>query len=166
MDEVQKPSINECYIPSPEPYRVHSNYVWRGVHVMKLLIMQLSPICRHFISLRTKYSLLSGLFSNTLRLCSFLNIRDKVSHPYKTTDKVIVLYILIFMFIWTLCIVTEIEILRVSQLQFDADLACTDRCYLDVNDFWSGNKAEVSNEFTCATVKFVRFCGTLSPLTN
>jgi hypothetical protein len=35
---------------------VHSNYVWRGVQVMKLLIMQFSPIPRHFISLRTKYS--------------------------------------------------------------------------------------------------------------
>jgi hypothetical protein len=33
--------------------------------------------------------LLSTLFSNTLNLCSFLNLRDKVSHPYKTTGKAI-----------------------------------------------------------------------------
>jgi hypothetical protein len=29
--------------------------------------------------------LLRTLFSNTLSLCSFLNMRDQVSHPYKTT---------------------------------------------------------------------------------
>jgi hypothetical protein len=39
------------------------------------------------------------LFSNTISLCYSLNIRDEVSHPYKTTGKIIVLYILIFMFL-------------------------------------------------------------------
>jgi hypothetical protein len=34
--------------------------------------------------------LLSTLFSNTLSLCSSLNVRDQVSHPYKTTSKIIV----------------------------------------------------------------------------
>jgi hypothetical protein len=29
--------------------------------------------------------LFSTLFSNTLSLCSFLNVRDQVSHPYRTT---------------------------------------------------------------------------------
>jgi hypothetical protein len=29
--------------------------------------------------------LLSTLFSNTLNLCSSLNVKDQVSHPYKTT---------------------------------------------------------------------------------
>jgi hypothetical protein len=38
------------------------------------------------------------LFSNTLSLCSCLNVRDQVSHPYRTTGKIIVLYILIFTF--------------------------------------------------------------------
>jgi len=41
--------------------------------------------------------LLSTLFSNMLRLCS-LSVREQVSHPYKTTDKIMVLYILIFKF--------------------------------------------------------------------
>jgi hypothetical protein len=40
--------------------------------------------------------LLSTLFLNTLNLCSSLEVRDQVSHPYKTTGKIIVLYILIF----------------------------------------------------------------------
>jgi hypothetical protein len=41
----------------------------------------------------------SDLFSNTLYLCSPLNVRDKVSHPYKTTRKIKILYILIFTFL-------------------------------------------------------------------
>ena len=43
--------------------------------------------------------LLNTLFSNTLNLCSSLNVSDQVSHPYKTTGKIIVLYILIFQFL-------------------------------------------------------------------
>jgi uncharacterized membrane protein len=42
---------------------------------------------------------LSTLFSNTLNLSSSLKVRDKVSHPYKNTGKIIVLYILIFTFL-------------------------------------------------------------------
>jgi hypothetical protein len=30
------------------------------------------------------------LFSNTLSLCASLNVRDQVSHPYETTDKIMV----------------------------------------------------------------------------
>jgi hypothetical protein len=44
-------------------------------------------------------NILSFLFSHTLRLCFSLNVRDEVPHPYKTTRKFIVLYILIFMFL-------------------------------------------------------------------
>ena len=43
--------------------------------------------------------LLNTLFSNTLSLFSSLNVSDQVSHPYKTTGKIIVLYILIFKFL-------------------------------------------------------------------
>ena len=39
---------------------------------------------------------LSILFSNTLSLCFSINIRAHVSHPYSTTDNIIVLYILSF----------------------------------------------------------------------
>jgi hypothetical protein len=37
------------------------------------------------------------LFSNAPSLHSYLNAREQVSHPYKTTGKIIVLYILIFL---------------------------------------------------------------------
>jgi hypothetical protein len=40
------------------------------------------------------------LFSKTLSLCSFLSVRDQVSHPYKITGKIIVLNIHIFRFFW------------------------------------------------------------------
>jgi len=39
------------------------------------------------------------MFSNTLSFLSSLNVNDQVSHPYKTTGKIIVLYILIFKFL-------------------------------------------------------------------
>jgi hypothetical protein len=64
---------------------------------MKLLVMQLSPpsvtpfLCGPNILLNT-------LFSNTFSLCSSINVRDNVSHPYRTTGKIIVLYILTFTF--------------------------------------------------------------------
>jgi hypothetical protein len=32
--------------------------------------------------------ILSSLFSNTISLCSYLNVRDEVSHPRKTTGKI------------------------------------------------------------------------------
>jgi hypothetical protein len=43
--------------------------------------------------------LLSTLFSNTLSLCSSLNVRDQVSHPYRTTSKITSSYILLFTFL-------------------------------------------------------------------
>jgi hypothetical protein len=44
-------------------------------------------------------TLLNTLFSNTLSLRSSLNMSDHVSHPYKTVGKIIILYILIFIFL-------------------------------------------------------------------
>ena len=38
--------------------------------------------------------LLNTIFSNTLSFLSSLNVSDQASHPYKTTGKIIVLYIL------------------------------------------------------------------------
>ena len=42
--------------------------------------------------------LLNTMFSNTLSFLSSRNINDQVSHPNKTTDKIIILYILILKF--------------------------------------------------------------------
>jgi len=43
-------------------------------------------------------NILNALFPNTLTLRSPLNMSEQVSHPYKKTGKIIVLYILIFKF--------------------------------------------------------------------
>ena len=43
--------------------------------------------------------LLNTMFSNTLSFLSSRNVNDQVSHPYKTTGRIIVLYILIFKFL-------------------------------------------------------------------
>jgi hypothetical protein len=42
---------------------------------------------------------LNTLISNSLSLCSILNVIDQVSHPYRATVNIIVLYILIFTFL-------------------------------------------------------------------
>ena len=44
-------------------------------------------------------NILNTLFSDTFSLRSSINVRDQVSHQYKTTGKIIVLYILIFKFL-------------------------------------------------------------------
>jgi hypothetical protein len=48
-----------CYMPCPShpPWLDHFDYTWRRVQIMKLLSMLFSPIFRHLISLRSKYSL-------------------------------------------------------------------------------------------------------------
>jgi hypothetical protein len=51
------------------------------------------------LSLLGPNALLSTLFSNTFILRSSLNVSDQASHPYKTTGKIIVLYMLSFKFL-------------------------------------------------------------------
>src|SRR5215469_15855187 len=51
-----------------------------------------SPVTSSLLGPNT---LLNTLFSNTLSLCTPLNVSDQVSHSYRTTGKIIVLYILI-----------------------------------------------------------------------
>jgi hypothetical protein len=57
------------------------------VQVMKLLITQFSPVSFYLISLGSKYSLQRPLFKLPHSIF-FLNVIDKVSHPYKTTGKI------------------------------------------------------------------------------
>jgi hypothetical protein len=49
---------HSCYIPysSHPPSSDHSNYTWRRVQVMKLLITQFSQTSYHLIRLQSKYS--------------------------------------------------------------------------------------------------------------
>jgi hypothetical protein len=67
--------------------------------MMKLLIMTFSPFPVP-ASLLGPNILLHTLVSNTLSLGSYLNVSDQVSHPYKTTGKIIVLYIPLSLDFW------------------------------------------------------------------
>jgi hypothetical protein len=74
----------------------HPNNMWWNIQVMKLLIMQSSPACP-FLPLTSKYSTQHPVLKHNL--CSLLSVRDQVSHPYKTKDIIMVLYILIFVYL-------------------------------------------------------------------
>jgi hypothetical protein len=43
-------------LPNSSSLLYHSNYTWRRVEVMKLLVMQISPPSRHVVTLRSKHS--------------------------------------------------------------------------------------------------------------
>jgi hypothetical protein len=60
--------------PSHTPWLHYSNYTWQRVQVIKLLVMQSSQ--PHVTSSLSTNTLLSTLFSNTLRLWAFPNVRD------------------------------------------------------------------------------------------
>ena len=56
--------------------------------------MQSPPFPRYLVPPRSKYSPQHHVLKHSSR-----NVSDQVSHPYKTTGKIIVLYILIFQFL-------------------------------------------------------------------
>jgi hypothetical protein len=90
-----------CTLFSPLPCVPHSqpnpslfhlpNDIWGSVQIMKFLTVQLlhSPVTS---SLLGPNILFRTLLSNTLCLCSSLSVRDQVSHPYKTTGRIMVLF--------------------------------------------------------------------------
>jgi hypothetical protein len=60
--------------------------------------MQFSPVSLHFVSLRTKYSPQHSVFKHP-HICLSVNVRDQVSHPYRTTGTITVLFTLVFRFL-------------------------------------------------------------------
>ena len=66
----------------------HPNNIGWGVKVSSSLCIFLHSFATSF--LLGPNILLNTLFSNTLSLCSSLNVRNQVSHAYKTTGKIIV----------------------------------------------------------------------------
>jgi hypothetical protein len=73
----------------------HPNDIWWKVQTIKLLVCSLlCPL--DTLSLLSPNIFLSTLFSISLSLRSYLSVRVQVSHSYKTTGKIIFLYILVF----------------------------------------------------------------------
>ena len=94
------PLLCTCYMPRlcHSSRFHHSNDVWCAVQILSSALCSFlhSPVTSSLLGTNI---LLSTPFSNTLSLLSSLNVSDQVSHPYKTTDKIIVPYILIFKFL-------------------------------------------------------------------
>jgi len=59
--------------------------------IPRCVVSSISLFSRLF---QAKISSLDSLFSNTLSLCFFLNVKNQVSHPYRTTGKGNVQYFL------------------------------------------------------------------------
>ena len=101
QDPIHTPLLTHTrHMPCPSHssrfYHPH-NIEW-GVQIISSSLCSLlhSPVTS---SLLGPNILLNTIFSNTLSFLSSLNVSDQVSHPYKTTGKIIVLYILIFKFL-------------------------------------------------------------------
>jgi hypothetical protein len=62
-----------------------------------------SSLCNYLHSPFISSLLGPNILLNTLSLRSSLNVSDQVSHPYKTTGKIIILYILVFKFLDNTC---------------------------------------------------------------
>jgi hypothetical protein len=58
---------------------------------MKLLIMQFSKTLRNFLQIKFKYF---PVLKRTQSMFSF-NVRDQISHPYRTTDTIPIIIIII-----------------------------------------------------------------------
>ena len=97
---VQLPTTHTRYMsrPSHSSRFYNPNNIWWGIQVINLLVIYFSPLPCYLAPLRPNI-LLGTLFSNTLNLRSSLSVCDQVSHPYRTTGNIIVLYILIFNFL-------------------------------------------------------------------
>ena len=91
------PLSHTCYMPRPSHSSRFDNPTILGDRYRSLSSSLYSflhfPLTSFFLGPNI---FLYTLFSNTLSLRSSLNVSDHVLHPYKTTAKIIFLYILIF----------------------------------------------------------------------
>ena len=85
------PFLHTCHMPCPSHFL---DFITRTI--LREQYRSLSSSLCNFLyspvtpSLLGPNILLNTLLSNTLSLCSSLNASDQVSHPYKTTGKIIV----------------------------------------------------------------------------
>ena len=92
------PLIHTCYMPRLSHSRFYRPNSICWAHI-KLFFMYLSPP-PITLSLIGPNILLNTLLSTTLSLRSSLSVSNHVSHPYKATGNITVLYILILIFLY------------------------------------------------------------------
>jgi hypothetical protein len=92
-------SIPSMWVTCPV-HLVRLQWYWWRVQLMKLLIIHFVSAWCHFLSLRSKRFSQHPVLEDSQSI--FVpNVRDVVPHPYKTTGKIIVFYIFIFMFLYS-----------------------------------------------------------------
>ena len=91
-----------CYMPRPSHSSrfAHPHNIWLAAQIIKLFIMLFSQLTYHLDPLGPKYYPQHPILKN-LSLSSFPSVSDQVSHPYKTTGKIIFLYDLIYKFLYS-----------------------------------------------------------------
>jgi len=96
---VYTPLPHMCYMPHPSHSSrfYHSNNIGWEVQDPELFIMWFSSLPCYLFRLRHKHFPQHPILRHPQP--AFLNVSDQVSHPYKTTGRVIVLNILIFKFL-------------------------------------------------------------------
>jgi hypothetical protein len=82
-----------CHMNHPSHFLwfVLTNTLWEGVQIMKPLIMHLFPVPCYFLPLMSKY-----LLQHSDHKLSQPNEKYQHSHTYKTIDKILHLYISVF----------------------------------------------------------------------
>jgi hypothetical protein len=93
-------ALNTRYIPHPphSPLSNRPTSIWGRVHIIKLLIMQVSRSFYCFYSLKFKYSHQHPIYKQNQ--CPSVWAKDQVSHSYNTAGQITDFYILIFTWKW------------------------------------------------------------------
>jgi hypothetical protein len=73
----------------------HPNNIWWRAQILSSSLCSLFLTSYYFLSLSSKYTLHTILFLNSLNACSSLWMREKASHSYEVTGKIIVLHTLV-----------------------------------------------------------------------
>jgi hypothetical protein len=93
-----------CIAHRTLPWLDHSSYTWRRVQVKMLLIMQFSPISRHLISLRSKYSPQHPVLKHLLSMFLPYSKRPSFTPIQNQRQNYSFLYFIYFLYIFILWI--------------------------------------------------------------